>query len=354
MNKILKIKTKEKNYIIEIGFNYLNKKLKEIVNHDKKIFFIIDKSVKYLIKDINFNSNVKIITIDGGEKIKSFKTYSFISNKILSMGVNRSSTIVAIGGGTVGDLAGFISSTVLRGLNFILVPTTLLSQVDSSIGGKNGINTMHGKNLIGTFYQPDKVLVDCKILKTLNKREIKSGYAEIFKHSLINNLSFFNWLNKNYNKIINLEKKYIEIAVLKSIKIKSSYIKSDTSEKLINNKSRSMLNFGHTFGHALETFYKYKKKISHGEAISIGMVTASRLSYKIGQLSKKDFLKIVSHLKNVKLPTEDKNIKNKKLFSIIKLDKKNNNDKINMIFLSKIGKSYFARNLDIKKINKIL
>ena len=157
------------------------------------------------------------IIINCSEKIKSFPYYAKISEKILKLGIDRNYTLIAIGGGTLGDLSGFIASTVLRGIKLILIPTTLLSQVDSSVGGKNGINTKEGKNLVGTFYQPTKVLIDPSILSTLPKRELRSGYAEIIKHSLINDKKFFDWLNENSEHIFKLNNKILSQAIYKSI-----------------------------------------------------------------------------------------------------------------------------------------
>jgi len=353
MNKKIIIKTNEKKYDIEINYNFINKKLKRLIENKNILFIIIDISVIYLLKNINFPKNVIVIKIKGSEKIKNFNNYEKITKKILISKVNRNSTIVAIGGGTVGDLGGFIASTVLRGINFILIPTTLLSQVDSSIGGKNGINTNFGKNLIGTFYQPDKVLIDTKLLESLNKRELKSGYAEIVKHSIINDIVFFKWLDKNYNKIFNLEKNALMYSIYKSIKIKSKYVSRDTKEILTNINSRAILNFGHTFGHALETYYKYKK-LTHGEAISIGMTISSKVSQRISSLSKNDLEKIINHFHKVGLPTNDKNISNKRILDIIQRDKKNINNKMNLILLKKIGKAYYSRNLDPEYIFNIL
>jgi 3-dehydroquinate synthetase len=160
MNKKIIVNTKEKKYTIEINNNFILNRLKKISNNKSKLFIIIDTSVNYLLDNLNLSKNVCIIKIKGSEKIKDFKSYIYITKKILNNKVNRNSTIIAIGGGTIGDLSGFIASTILRGINYILVPTTLLSQVDSSIGGKNGINSIYGKGLIGTFYQPDTVLID--------------------------------------------------------------------------------------------------------------------------------------------------------------------------------------------------
>ena len=251
-------------------------------------------------------------------------------------------------------MTGFVASTILRGVRLILIPTTLLSQVDSSIGGKNGINTNIGKNLIGTFYLPNEVLIDPKILKSLSKKELKSGYAEIVKHSLISDNVFFSWLDKNYKRIFKLEKKALIYSIYKSIKIKAQFVDSDSKEILMNNKSRAILNFGHTFGHALETLYQYRNKITHGEAIAIGMIIASKLSNKLSTLSNIDLERIMNHFIKVGLPIYDNNIKNKKILSIIQNDKKNTDGKINLIFLKKIGQAYYSRNVNPKYISRIL
>ncbi len=352
--KKITIKTKEKIYNIEIKFNLFKKKLNKIVSNNNKKFILIDRKVEYLLKNTKFPNNVFIIQINGSEKIKDIKNYQIFITKLLSLGIDRESTIIAIGGGTVGDICGFIASTVLRGVKFILFPTTLLSQVDSSIGGKNGINTKLGKNLIGTFYQPDKVFIDPKILVSLPNREIKSGYAEIVKHALIRDFSFFIWLDKNYNKIFKLKTKELEYAIYKSIKIKAKFVNTDPKEKLKNKHSRALLNFGHTYGHALETLHKYKNTLTHGESISIGMIIASKISNNISSLKKKQLEMIINHFNKVGLPIDNNSIKSKKIFKLIKKDKKNIGNKINLILLKKIGEAYYCRNVDQKKISKII
>jgi len=346
MIKKIKIKSREKNYYIEINYNFFRNKLINLIKNKNKIIIIIDKNVRYLLNNIKFNKNIFIIKIKGSEKIKNFNNYEILTKKILSFGIDRNSMIIAIGGGTIGDLSGFIASTILRGIKFILMPTTLLSQVDSSIGGKNGINTKIGKNLIGTFYQPNEVFIDPKVLETLPKKELQSGYAEIVKHSLINDIFFFNWLDNNYKRIFDFEKKALIYAIHKSIKIKAKFIETDSKEILINSKSRALLNFGHTFGHALETVYGYNNRITHGEAISIGMIIASKLSKKLSTLKKNELTKITDHFCKVGLPINDNKINSKKILSIIQTDKKNNDGKINLILLKKIGKAYYSRNVN--------
>ena len=353
MNKKIKIKSREKNYFIEIKYNFFRNKLINLIKNKNKIIIIIDRNVEYLLNNIKFKNNIFIIKIKGSEKIKNFNNYEILTKKILSFGVDRNSIVIAIGGGTIGDLSGFVASTILRGVKFILMPTTLLSQVDSSIGGKNGINTNLGKNLIGTFYQPDEVFIDPKILESLPKKELQSGYAEIVKHALINDIFFFNWLDKNYKRIFKFEQNALVYAIHKSIKIKAKFIETDSKEILINNKSRALLNFGHTFGHALETLYEYKNKITHGEAISIGMIIASKLSNKLSTLKTSELIKITDHFCKVGLPIYDNKINNKKILSIIQKDKKNSDGKINLILLKKIGKAYYSRNVNKKYIIKI-
>tara|TARA_B100000989_G_scaffold269143_1_gene224361 strand:+ start:3743 stop:4813 length:1071 start_codon:yes stop_codon:yes gene_type:complete len=344
------------NYIkssIIIKSNYAKKYLRLLKKNNRKIFCVVDIKVKIFFNDIEKNY-LNFIYLKCGEKIKNINYYEKIYEKLLSKGIDRNSILVCIGGGTLGDLCGFIASTILRGVEYKLIPTTLLSQVDSSIGGKNGINSKYGKNLIGSFYQPDEVIIDTSFLKILPLREIKSGYAEIIKHALIKDKNFFNWLDKNYSKIFNINTRVLENAILKSILIKLWYVKNDPKEKLINFNSRAILNFGHTIGHSLETFYSYNSKLNHGEAISIGMLIEAKISNSLGYLSKAHLNKIEEHFKNTKLKLSDKNIKNNKLLNIIKKDKKNMNGMINIILLKNIGKSFFVRNIKFNLIKKII
>ena len=354
MIKSINIKTKNQTYSIHIKVNFILNSLKKIISKDEKIIFLIDKKVFYIFKKIKNYKKQNYILINCSEKIKNFTNYANISEKILKKGIDRKSTIVAIGGGTLGDLSGFIASTLLRGINLILVPTTLLSQVDSSIGGKNGINTKSGKNLVGTFYQPKLVLIDPSILSTLSKRELLSGYAEIVKHAIIYDEKFFNWLDQNSKKILQLDKKFISQAIYKSILIKKNYVLKDEKEKLRNKNSRAILNFGHTFGHALETYYVYGKKLTHGEAISIGMIIAATISYKLKYLSLNDLKKIKYHFKSNKLPTAEENMYHKKIFEIIQKDKKSIGDKVNFVLIKSIGSAFLSNAISIENLKKIV
>ena len=350
-NKLI-VKDKKLKTTILIKRNYINKFIINIAKNREKVFCVVDSKIKI---NLNFakQKNIKIISIQCGEKIKTFDGYKNIAEKLIRNNVNRKSVLIAIGGGTLGDLAGFLASTVLRGLEFFLIPTTLLSQVDSSIGGKNGINTIFGKNLIGTFYQPKEVLIDISILNSLPKKEIRSGYAEIVKHALIKDYQFFCWLEENSNKLLNLNKFILEKAIYKSIIIKLFYVRKDEKEHLLNNNSRAMLNFGHTIGHAIESHYNYNK-FNHGEAISIGMITEAKISNYLGMLSSDELQKIITHFKKCRLKIYDSILNDKKLINKLTKDKKNFQNNINFSLIDKIGSSIFYKKLDKNKVLKIL
>ncbi len=350
MNNKIYIKNRKLKTSILIKKNYISKFINNIAKKNETVFCILDTKIK-----LNFakQNNIKIIRMKCGESVKTFDGYKELAEKLIKNNVNRKSVIVAIGGGTLGDLVGFVASTVLRGLDFFLIPTTLLSQVDSSIGGKNGINTIYGKNLLGTFYQPKEVLIDISTLKSLPKKEIRSGYAEIIKHALIKDYTFFCWLDKNSSKLLNLNKSILEKAIYKSIMIKLFFVKKDEKELLLNNNSRAMLNFGHTIGHAIESHYRYSK-FNHGEAISIGMITEAKLSNFIGLLSSNELEKIIKHFKKCELKIYDKILKDKLLINKLAKDKKNYLNKINFSLIDKIGSSIFYKKLDKNKVHNIL
>tara|TARA_B110000196_G_C21133176_1_gene659589 strand:+ start:586 stop:1656 length:1071 start_codon:yes stop_codon:yes gene_type:complete len=355
MNHKIIIKTKLSNYKISIEENIIRKYLTSKLDKKSKYFIIVDSKIYYKInKIVKGNKNINLISVKASEKIKSVLYYDKLISKLLLKKIDRASTIIAIGGGTIGDLSGFVASTIMRGVKFILMPTTLLSQVDSSIGGKNGINTKFGKNLIGTFYQPNEVIIDPNILRTLPLRQIKTGYAEIIKHSLIKDKTFYSWLKVNSKKIYNLDNKALIYAITKSIKIKSFYVKSDEKEKLINSSSRAMLNFGHTFGHAIELMNNYKSNLTHGEAISIGMIIAAKISYRLKKISINKFEDIYNHFKDAGLEISSKRVFNKKFFDLLLKDKKNYNNKINLVLLQDIGKAYYERNLTLDKVKKLI
>ena len=346
-NTKIVVNTKSKSYPIYFGDGNLNRTgtlIRKNLPNVKKICIISDKNLplvllKKLSKTLK-KYNPKIYRLSVSEKIKNFKVaYKLIEN-MLNDNFNRSDCIIAFGGGILGDLTAFISSLTKRGVKFINIPTTLLAQVDASIGGKTAINSSQGKNLIGTFYQPEFVLVDISMLNSLPRREIICGYGEILKHSLILDRNFFLWLSINAKKIINnKDKNLLKMAIIRSCQIKSKIVSRDEREKNL----RMILNFGHTFAHGFEGAKNFSKKLSHGEAVLLGMMMASQLSYQKKLLSLKDLTLIKKHYLSLNLPmTINKFFKKKEINKIIyfmKKDKKNLNEKINLILIKNIGKT---------------
>ena len=338
------IKFKSQGYSIIIGRNVLNvlpKKIKILCPKAKKIALIIDKKVpqKFTknLKNKLKNYNLSMLSFNASEKNKSIDTINNYLKILLSKNFNRTDLVIGVGGGITGDTVGFVASIYKRGIKFINVPTTLLSQVDSSIGGKTGVNNIFGKNLIGSFYQPELVISDVKILNSLNKREIICGYGELFKHSIISKTSSFNYLNKNKFKILDLKPPFLEKAIYESCKVKKNVVEKDEKEKNL----RKILNFGHTFAHAYEATFGYSKKLNHGEAVLLGMNSALRFSNEKKLLSNQEYNLIKNHTHNSNLPYNLKKYfsKNdlKKILTFMSNDKKNNSKKISLILLKKIG-----------------
>ena len=358
------VKTKSKSYPIYFGNGILNTTgslIKKNLVGVKKICIISDNKLpelllKKLIKSLK-KYDLRIFKLTANEKTKSIKVVNKIIEKLLKDNFNRSDCVIAFGGGVLGDLSAFVSNLTKRGLKFVNIPTTLLAQVDASIGGKTGINSNQGKNLIGTYYQPDFVLSDVSILKSLPQREMISGYGEILKHSLILDKKFFFWLSKNAKKIINKKNNTLLInAIFKSCKIKSKIINRDEKEKNL----RMILNFGHTFAHGFEGGKNFSKKLNHGEAVLIGMMIASELSYEKKLLSFEELSLIKKHYLNLKLPMHINKIFKRneinKIIYFMKKDKKNVDEKINLILLNKIGKTTKPNKfiLNSNKIKKFL
>ena len=269
-----------------------------------------------------------IITIGTGEKIKTLKTVQDIYTRLVTLGAGRSSFIVGIGGGIVCDIAGFVASTFMRGVRFGFVATTLLAQVDASVGGKNGVNFNGYKNMIGVFNQPEFVICDPDLLKTLSEREILCGFAEIVKHAAIGDADLFAFLEQNHENARALDGQIIERLVLDSVTLKSSIVSRDETER----GERRILNFGHTFGHALEKVMG----VPHGEAVSMGITIASALSVKRGLLAVEDERRILSLMKHLKLPTRIES-EHEQLFDALEKDKKRESNFINFVLLDGIG-----------------
>ncbi|MGD8881444.1 MAG: 3-dehydroquinate synthase [Desulfobacterales bacterium] len=269
-----------------------------------------------------------VITIATGEEIKTLDTVQQIYAQLLSIDADRSAFIVGIGGGIVCDIAGFVASTFLRGVRFGFVATTLLSQVDASVGGKNGVNFQGYKNIVGLFHQPEFVICDPEVLKTLPQKEIACGLAEIVKHAAIADVDLFAYLEQNYTDVLALDSQTIEKLVLASVTLKSAVVSRDEIEK----GERRKLNFGHTFGHAIEKV----AGISHGEAVSRGMAIAAAISVKKGMLTADENKRLRALLNNLKLPTYF-GLESKAVVNAIGKDKKREGNYIHFVLLDGIG-----------------
>ncbi|MBN1143667.1 MAG: 3-dehydroquinate synthase [Bacteroidales bacterium] len=270
-----------------------------------------------------------VISIGLGEQNKTLETLNFIFDKLVMYEADRSTFILAIGGGIVCDVAGFAASIYMRGLRYGFVSTTLLSQVDASVGGKNGVNFHKFKNILGVFNQPEFVVVDISMLKTLDELEYISGFAEIIKAAAIKDETLFSYLENNYEAALRKEATVLEKIIHDSIIIKSRVVENDEKEK----GERRILNFGHTFAHAIE----HITGMLHGEAVSIGMALASDLSVKMGHLTKADQEKLIRLLQNMQLPVSMNNHNVKSLIDAMKMDKKREGENLHMVFLDRIG-----------------
>ena len=343
----IQVKNKDTNYSILVGHgavNLLGEQIKKLCPKTKKVGLILDKNIpmkyKKKIKKQIKRYEVHLYEFTPNENLKSFTKANNLIESLLKNNFNRSDVIIAAGGGIIGDFAGFVASILKRGINFINLPSTLLAQADSSIGGKTGVNSIKGKNLIGSFYQPKVVITELGFLKSLSKRNFICGFAEILKHSLIYDSSFFKTLDKNSNNILEkIDFEMIRYVISKSCKIKLHFTNKDEKEK----NARMILNFGHTFAHGIEAANNYSRKINHGEAVLVGMILATRLSFKKGICSHETLSRIENFytknnlLKNLSLFFSKKYLG--KMIKFMSIDKKNYDNKINLILLKRIGKT---------------
>lgn len=285
------------------------------------------------------------ITVPAGEGSKSFAGFERLMNALLALQPDRKTTLIALGGGVVGDLCGFAASVLLRGVEFIQIPTTLLAQVDSSVGGKTGINAPAGKNLVGSFHQPRLVLIDTDSLSTLADREMKAGYAEVLKYGLINDAPFFDWLEDHGPAVLNREPAALTKAIETSCCAKAAIVAADEREGDV----RALLNLGHTFGHALEAETGFSDKLLHGEAVAIGMVMAARLSYIMGVCDASVEPRILAHLQRLGMPALPRDIQKRWNADAIcrhfASDKKAEGGKLTFILLEAIGRSKIIHNV---------
>ena len=295
------------------------------------------------------------VTLDPGEQTKSFAELADLTSLLFDLKVERNTTLVALGGGVIGDLTGFAASITLRGIDFIQIPTTLLAQVDSSVGGKTGINAPQGKNLVGSFYQPRLVLADTATLDTLPRRELLAGYAEVVKYGLIGDPAFFSWLETNGADLIDGDEAARRHAIAVSCRAKAEIVAADEREA----GARALLNLGHTFGHALEAECGYSDELLHGEAVAIGMVMAFDLSAQLGLSPIEDAARVQRHLASVGLPTspgwiEGRDWSAARLIEHMQRDKKVTDGRIGFVLARGIGKAFFPAHVEMDEISALL
>ena len=348
---ILKLDLGERGYDIIIGSSIIKNAenyIKTSVS-SKDFVIVTDENIpqEFITNLENSLQGIKkIIRLPAGEQTKNFEKLKYVLDEIFSIKPDRKITIIALGGGVIGDLTGFAASILLRGVNFIQIPTTLLSQVDSSVGGKTGINNKFGKNLVGSFYQPKLVLIDLDTIKTLPEREFLAGYAEVVKYALINDAAFFDYLEQNLDKILQKDEETLRYIINKSCKAKADIVAQDEREGGV----RALLNLGHTFGHAIELACGYDGKIVHGEAVAIGMVFAFELSHRLGLCEKPAINKVKSHLEKCSLPTSPLDISDNwnkdTLLDAMFQDKKAQDGKLVFILANAIGDSFIKKDID--------
>ena len=346
---------RQDRYRIIIGRDAISKKnITLLLKQHKKVLIISDNGIPAnIIKKVTSicktSSKVFSILLTKGEKAKSLENFQKILNFLAQNNFDRSDAIVALGGGVIGDISGFAASSYLRGIQFIQVPTTLLAQVDSSVGGKTAINISAGKNLVGAFYNPKGVIIDTMVLDSLPKREFKAGLAEVLKYAFIQNRYLFSLLKRYYKKIMSMDKKLIEEIIFESIKTKAKIVTKDEKE----NGIRAILNFGHTFGHAIEAEGRYQK-ILHGEAVAKGMLIATRISYLENLISKKDFIDVQSLLEVYEFDLSIDQYKYKILKPYIFRDKKIKGGKLNLVLLDKISNAIVTNKFNPANLSKSL
>ncbi len=332
----LNIDLGKNSYPIHIGTDLLQD-IESYTEEADKWFIITDENVSRLfnteIKHLLNKKNTYQYTISPGESSKSFSTVENILNSMIAYGLTRKSMVIAIGGGVVGDIAGFCASIYMRGISFIQVPTTLLSQVDSSVGGKTGVNMIVGKNMVGSFYQPKAVVIDIDTLKTLPRRELISGVGEVIKYGIIYDYQFFKYISDKFLNIMNLEEEVMKKVIKTSCEIKADIISKDEKEENI----RKILNYGHTIGHALEAATNYKT-YTHGEAVLIGMYYEGLMAKGLGYIDELYFSQIEKIIKKTGISFEIDNVPLKVLIDKMENDKKNRNGKISFILPNGQGK----------------
>ncbi|GGY42962.1 3-dehydroquinate synthase [Parvularcula lutaonensis] len=312
---------------------------------DEEVWKRHEKALRAVLPDL------PVIEVPSGEKSKSWAEFERVSELLLAMGVERGGSVVAFGGGVVGDLAGFCAATLRRGCKLVQVPTTLLSQVDSSVGGKTAINTRAGKNLVGAFHQPSLVVIDTEFLGTLPRRELLAGYAEVVKYGALGDEAFFDWLEQHGGGVLTLDDAPLSEAIAKSCAAKAAIVADDEKEA----GKRALLNLGHTFGHAIEAEGKYDGRILHGEGVAIGMAMAARFSVREGLCPPGDADRLERLLRRAGLPTRLADMGSiettaERLVDHMKQDKKVESGALTLILLRRLGDAFVAKDQDPSRV----
>ncbi len=336
--KKIHVELGNRRYPIYIGSDLLNKpelytqhiKAKQVVVVTNTTIapLYLDKVLKNLV-----SFDVETVILPDGEQFKNLDYVTQIFDKLLASKFSRNATLIALGGGVIGDMGGFAAACYQRGIAFLQIPTTVLAQVDSSVGGKTGVNHPLGKNMIGAFYQPQCVIADADVLDTLDDRQLSAGLAEVIKYGLIRDITFFEWLENNIERLLNRDKQALAFAIERSCINKAEIVSEDETEAGI----RATLNLGHTFGHAIETGSGYGTYL-HGEAVAIGTCQAADLSRRKGWLTEADVTRIIALFKKCNLPTTPpEKLTPEQFLELMAVDKKNINGHIRLILLTKIG-----------------
>ncbi len=360
--EVVKVKLGKRSYDIVIGENLVAEAGKRIakLRPGTSVAIVTDGNVAHhhlatLERSLDAAKiSYRSVLLSAGEGTKNYSSLETVAEAILQSRIERGDLVIALGGGVIGDLAGFAASVVRRGVDFVQIPTTLLAQVDSSVGGKTGINSPQGKNLVGAFHQPALVLADLKTLDTLPAREFRAGYAEVAKYGLINDAKFFEWLEKHWREVFAGGAARAK-AVATSCKAKAAIVARDERET----GERALLNLGHTFGHALEAATGYSDRLLHGEGVALGMVLAFKLSAKLKLCKPADVTRVVKHLENAGLPVRLSQIPGSLpgpdgLLSLMAQDKKVVRGKLVFILAKGIGKAFVAKNVDTKVVRELL
>lgn len=361
MTETLTVALGERSYPIHIAPNLLGQAgaLIAPLTKSRRLFVITDDNVAPLYLEAFSQAvaqtgfSVHAVTLAHGEATKCFTQLEFLMESMVAAKVERGTLVVALGGGVIGDLAGFAAAVYMRGVDFIQIPTTLLSQVDSSVGGKTAINIAHGKNLVGAFHQPRLVLADLSTLDTLDHRQVLTGYAEVVKYGCIDDADFFDWLDTHGPAVVTGDMTARAYAVYHSCAAKARIVAADERES----GQRALLNLGHTFGHALEAETGYSDELFHGEGVALGILMAFRLSVHLGLAPQNDLDRLETHWAKVGLPT--KLTKNRhwnaaRLLSHMDGDKKVQDGKITFVLAKGIGQSFLSRDVDASDVLKML